>query len=123
MINRSILSLIFILGIGAPSFPDGELQEELYQEDLYVGETIEQIILLLGKPSSDGLKMINEKYIGYESEPHYSVFFSADELQKTVTIRVVTWEKENKNIVVWGKKISDEWVIFSSLESGKNVYF
>jgi len=118
IMKRNILSLIFILGIGISLFPNGKPQE-----DSFVGKTIDQIILQLGKPSSDNFKEINENYIGFESEPDYSMFFSLDELRKTVQVRIVTWEKRNENYVVWGKKESDEWVIFSSLRWRKNTYF
>ena len=48
MNKRKVLRLIFILGIVMPLFSGGKLQE-----DMYVGKTIDRIMLLLGEPSSD----------------------------------------------------------------------
>jgi len=75
------------------------------EQDVFVGKTVDQIILQLGRPSADNIKEINENYIGFESEPDYSKFFSLDERQKTVQIRIVTWKKGNITYVVWAKKI------------------
>jgi len=92
-------------------------------EDLYVGETISQVITLLGEPSSDIFKVIDWEYTGYEHEPDYSMFYSFDELRKTVTIRVVSWVTENENFTVWGRMIENDWVIFSSLKWGNDIVF
>ena len=82
---------------------------------LYIGETIDQLILKLGEPSEYSLKVIDNNYLGYESEPDYSRHFSFEELQETVTIKILTWNNKNIRTVVWAKNILNEWIIFSSL--------
>ena len=118
MILKFILSIITIFGIGMPLFP-----KEMPEEDLYVNKTEEQMILILGKPTADGFRVINENYKGYESEPDYSLFFSLEERRATVTIRILEWERENDHVVVWAKRINDEWIVFSSLIRRKYVFF
>jgi len=93
------------------------------EEDLYIGKSIDHIISMLGAPISDNNRVIDENYVGFESEPDYSMFFTLAELREKVTIRVLTWEKGNDVIIVWGKRILDDWIIFSSLNRKKNTYF
>ena len=117
MVKNKLLIVIFFMGTEMLLFSNGT------QEDLYVGKTIDQVVLQLGKPSSDNFKVIDENYIGFESEPDYSLFFSLDELRETVTIRILTWAKGNDSIIVWGKRTSNEWEIFSSLRIKKNTFY
>lgn len=107
--------MFFILGMGMSLFPRES------KEDLYIGNTVSEMILLLGKPTGEGFRIINENYRGYESEPDYSMYFSLEERRATVTIRILEWAKTDDHIVVWAKRVNDEWVVFSSLNRKKNV--
>ena len=93
------------------------------QEDLYIGKTVSQMILLLGKPTGKGFRVIDENYRGYESEPDYSMYFSLEERRATVTIKILEWAKKSEHIVVWAKRVDEEWEVFSSLNRKKGVLY
>jgi hypothetical protein len=115
---KGTLSIILILGIGMSLF-----SQEILQEDLYVNKSVKQMILLLGEPTAEGFRVIDDNYRGYESEPDYSLFFSLEERRATITIMILEWERRNDNIVVWAKRVDDEWVVFSSLSRRNHVVF
>ena len=101
--------MLFILGIGMSLIPSDA------QEDLYIDKTVPQVIALLGEPTGDGLRVIDEKYTAAEREPDFSKYFSLEERRAKVTIRVVEWIETSERTIIWAKKVDDEWVVFSSL--------
>lgn len=106
-----LLSSMFVFASGKP------------EEDMYTNKSISEMIKKFGNPLSDTIKIIDEKYSPYESEPDYSIYFSLTELQESVHVRVLIWHKRNRKIRVWAKEKNNEWVVFSSLNSGENVEF
>jgi len=109
MIKKSVLAMFFILGIGMSLIP-GQAQE-----DLYVDKTVPQVVALLGEPTGDGLRVIDEKYTSVEREPDFSKYFSLEERRAKVTIRILEWIETSERTIIWAKKVDDEWVVFSSL--------
>jgi hypothetical protein len=85
------------------------------QEDLYVDKTVPEMIALLGEPTGDGLRVIDEKYTSVEQEPDFSKVFSLAERRAKVTIRVLEWLETSEHIIIWAKKVDDEWIVFGSL--------
>ena len=117
MIKKSILGVFFILGMGMSLVPG------YAQEDLYVDKTVTQMIALLGEPSGDGLREIDQNYKGVEREPDFSRYFSLEERRAKVTIRILEWADTPEHIIVWTKKVGDEWVVFSSLNRKKYMLY
>ena len=113
MMKKGILSVFFILGMGMSLIPAEA------QEDLYVDKTVTQMISLLGEPSGDGLRVIDENYKGLEREPDFSKYFSLEERRAKVTIRILEWADAPEYVIVWAKKVDDEWVVFGSLNRKK----
>jgi hypothetical protein len=83
-------------------------------DNKYIGKTLDQIIKKLGTPNEITEKIIDKDYIGYESEPEYSKYFSPIELENSVIIKVASWQKK-KTTTIWLKKQDDLWIVFSSL--------
>jgi len=114
MIKKSILSIFLILGAGMSLFP---------QEDVYVNKTVPEMIALLGEPSGEAVREIDENYKGVEREPDFSKYFTAAERRAKVTIRVLEWADTSEHVIVWAKKVGDEWVVFSSLNRKKYMLY
>ncbi len=105
--------LIFIFFLSCASSPES---------DSLIGKTLPELERLYGKPAVETEKVINKDYRGHEIEPDYSRHFADDELQKSVNIKILTWQK-NKTITVWLKSESGEWVVFSSVIYSDPVVF
>ena len=93
------------------------------EQNLYAGYYIDEVINLLGEPTSDILRVINENYRAYEHEPRYYLYFSQEELRNSVIIRIVEWKIKHSTILVWGTHNQDGWIVFSSLRWPDYIVF
>jgi hypothetical protein len=93
------------------------------QEDIYIDKTVSEMIALLGEPTGDGLRVIDENYTRVEREPDYSTYFSLAERRAKVTIRILEWAKTSEHIIIWTKKVDDEWIVFSSLNTKRYALY
>ncbi|GMO57871.1 MAG: hypothetical protein Ta2G_17820 [Termitinemataceae bacterium] len=105
------------------SFVDLYGDEYVYHDRL-LELNIESVLDLPGES-----KRISGKTVGYgdlpmqESEPWYPKYFLYDELKKGVTILIVTWKKEDFNIIAYLKLVGTEWKVFFSLEYIDGIQF
>ena len=86
------------------------------KEDKLINYTIDQLVDSLGNNYSKGERYIDLKSELFESDPHFSLHFTKEELTSGVVIQILVWERRNKRIVVWFKNDSSRWISFSSLE-------
>lgn len=93
------------------------------KEDTFIGRNLQDLEKELGIPSTKNEKTIDADYLGYESEPDYSKYFTNEELQLKVTVNIVSWKKRNRKIIIWFKKSSGDWIAFSSLEYSEKTSF
>lgn len=97
---KQISLIIFALLIGYCLFAVGKPEE-----DEYIGMILEDVIKELGQPDYQSLKIIDKDYQGYEYEPDYSTYFSAGQLEQSVTVNVISYEKRRERIIIWFKKM------------------
>ncbi|MCL2721421.1 MAG: hypothetical protein FWD47_08800 [Treponema sp.] len=101
------LIIVLILFTSCTTIKEGE----------YKNYTYENIILKKGTPNHDNIFILNNNYIGYEIEPDYSLYFTLEELENNVQVRLLIWENIfNNRLLIWLKNINGQWISFDSVE-------
>jgi hypothetical protein len=119
-----ILSCCFIFDISAENGTSILPEDNLYYEERLTGMTFFQLVEKFGPPKSLVQRVIGYDYYLLPIDPEFSLFFSEDELTKSITILYAAWSKEDWKILAWLRIIDNDIIAFSSLEfDTKRVVF
>jgi hypothetical protein len=90
--------------------------KNLVKKDEYAGMVQDQLVEKFGTPEIEIDHAIDNYYSPSWGEPIYTNYFSEEELDKTVHIKIFVWTKNKKIITVWLRLVETRWIAFSSLE-------
>jgi hypothetical protein len=92
-----------------PSYLDEEL-------DKYINMTFFQVVELLGSPDIIYEPTIDNNVAVTPGQPIFSAYFSQEELETGVVIRIAKWilDKGKTERSIWFKNKDDEWIVFRS---------
>jgi hypothetical protein len=113
----SIVLLIFFSNYDL--FASGRDQME---QDKYVSMTFEQVILELGTNYENIIRKIDKDYGSTPIEPPFYLYFTEEELDKSVEINVAIWKKRNYKTIIWMRLVDNEWIVFSSLKYKESIF-
>ena len=93
------------------------------REDLFKGKNEKVLISIFGNEYSIFRTFTYEENMEYisEIEPDYSKYLKNIDYGKK--IKILKWEKNNKNIYAWFIEKNEKWFCFSSIEFDEDIKF
>jgi hypothetical protein len=99
------LSLVFFFG-----------SCQTIKHDPYNAKNLDELIKRRGLPSYSLIQIVDDSYYPSEYDPDFSQYFTAAELEDSVTVKYAAWIKTHYVLTAWFKKVDEHWIVFHSVE-------